>query len=146
MHIGKLLQSLTGIVIAALVSGLASCVPYHGAPRVYAPTHRNYPYHHYYYPSIGVYFHLHSGHYYYHSDRRWIRSPHLPPRLYLDRKDRVRLWIDADTPYLRNDIHRRKYKPYGSYRTDKHRNRREREHNLNKHREYQNRYRHKYRG
>lgn len=140
MYIGKLFKSLAGLVIGALVLVSASCMPYHGAPRVYAPAHRHYPYHYYYYPSVRVYFHLHSGRYYYHSDRRWIRSPHLPPRLHLDRRDRVRLWMDAEKPYLRNDMHRRKYKPHRKYQMDEHRSRREREHNHHKHREYQNRY------
>jgi len=93
------------------------------------PVYRDdsYLYDYYYYPSIGVYFHLYSGYYYYHDDRNWYRSRKLPPRYRLDSHDRIKFYDRSERPYLHFDSHREEYRPSPEYRPDPDRDRSERE-------------------
>ncbi len=140
MKTGDLLDLRICAVVFAATLGSVSCAPYHGAPHVYAPAYREYPHHYHYYPSTGVYFHLYTGYYYYHSDGHWVRTKKLPPRLYLSDRDRVRIWSDAYRPYYRYDTHRKKYPPRPSYHSDPHRNSAERSYNLRRYEEYHKKY------
>jgi hypothetical protein len=89
--------------------------------------HDPYRYDYYYYPSVGVYYHLYSGYYYYHDDHYWYRSRRLPPRYRLDPHDRVKLKDRDSRPYQKYDRHREKYHPAPDYRSDRNRDRRERD-------------------
>ncbi len=141
MKVVQFMRPVMIISVLITLSGTAGCVyePYRGGPPVYRSAYRHYPYHYYYYPSTRVYFHLHSGDYYYHRDKRWHRAHVLPPHVFLDRRDRVRVWIDASRPHDRQRDHVKRYKPSPRYHADRHRDRDERAHNRREHKKYRNR-------
>ncbi len=126
---------LTVILTIVLTQGLAACA-YRGGPPIYTAAHHHHPYHYYYYPSTRVYFHLSTGNYWHRSDGHWRRARVLPPHIYLDRRDRVRVWEDIDKPHLRHERHARQYKPRQNYNPDRDRDHRERSHNTRRHEEY----------
>ncbi|MGD8525718.1 MAG: hypothetical protein PVJ63_05685 [Thioalkalispiraceae bacterium] len=98
-----------------LVTGLSACVydPYYAGPgpRVYHPYYYPYYYDYYYYPGVRVYFQLSTGVYFYFWDNRWIRTKVLPPYIYLDPRNRVKVRVEGDKPYVKHHIHAQKYKP-----------------------------------
>ena len=116
----------------------AGCVydPVYYGPPAYPDYYPHY-YDYYYYPSVGVYFHFTTGHYYYHDHDRWIRTQVLPPHIHLDVHDRVKLRVESDKPYLKYQEHRRVYKPKPEYRIDEQRNVKEREANRRWYQEYE---------
>jgi len=95
-----------------------------------------YPYDYYYYPSARVYFNFTTGFYYYFDNNRWVESRTLLPRIHLDPKDRVRIRVDNDKPFVKYPEHIKKYKPLPDYSIDKQRNFREREENRKLYNEY----------
>jgi len=60
----------------------------------------------------------------------------LLPRIHLDPKDRVRIRVDTDKPFMKYPEHIKKYKPMPGYRVDNQRSIREREENRNLYNEY----------
>jgi hypothetical protein len=131
----KSCRILAGAVMAALAVGLGGCTDgiYHDGPPIYTRAYYEPPYHYYYYPSVGVYFGIYSGDYYYYSDHHWRQSKMLPPGIYLDRRDRVPLWADRNKPYLKHDEHRQHFKPNPDYHPDKNRDRDERAYDRKRH-------------
>jgi len=92
------------------------------------PVHHDpYMYDYYYYPSVGVYFNLYSGYYYYHDDHYWYRSRRLPPRYRLDHHDRIKFRDRDSRPYEHYYRDQEKYRPSPDYRSDRDRDRRERD-------------------
>ena len=125
-------------ILVSLSVVLTGCVhdpAYYGPP---AHTHY-YPhyYDYYFYPSVQVYFHFTTGLYYYLDDGIWISSRILPPYIHITDKDRVRIRIESDKPYLKFPAHKRLYKPRPDYREDKERSKNEREANKRWFQEYQ---------
>ena len=109
------------VLSLSLVVGLTGCVydPYYSGPahrNSYAPFFYPLYYDYYYYPSVQVYFHFSTGHYYYPHGKRWIRSRVLPPQIHLDSRERVTTRIEGDKPYLKNKQHIQKYQPRLDYR------------------------------
>jgi len=102
--------------------------------------HQWHPHDYYYYPHVGVYFHISSGHYYYHDQRRWHRVIHLPKHIYLHGSGRVKLRVSEDRPWRRHIEHRRSHQAEPRRNLDKKRwketHRREHERNGRLHREY----------
>lgn len=130
---------LGGLLLAgslALVAASGCSSDYREGTTVYKPVYY-YPYDYYYYPSLGVYFHISSGYYFYHDGVSWLRVRTLPPRFYLDPNDRVRIVIKSDKPYLSHDAHRLRYTPRPDYRHDVERNKVERHHNTQRYQTYQ---------
>ena len=104
------IRLLTGALASVFLPGLAGCVvaPHPGPPpRGYPPHYYDY----YYYPYASVYFHIYTGHYYYHDHGRWRRVRRLPPHIRLDRRRRYPLKIREKEPWRRHDEHRRQYPP-----------------------------------
>lgn len=125
---------------ALLLAGISACTAYYrDGPPVYRSDYYHHPYHYHYYPSTRVYFHLSSGHYYYRDGDHWRRTRELPHQHRLDRRDRVRLWMSDDKPYLRHQEHREKYRPRAHYLRDENRDREERRFNRQRHERYRNR-------
>ncbi|MDH5648306.1 MAG: hypothetical protein OEY67_01515 [Gammaproteobacteria bacterium] len=131
MDAGNIARQTLGCTVIALVLGLSGCVYDHYHDHYHDYDHAHYwPYYDYfYYPSVYVYFHYHSGFYYYYSDNRWKRSKVLPPYIVLDPRERTRLRLDTDKPYLKNDEHRQRYRSRPDYKPDPGLDRREREEN-----------------
>jgi hypothetical protein len=128
---------VTGVL---LLTGVAGCAGYYrDGPPYYTSDYHYYPYHYHYYPSSDIYFNISSGYYYYRDGAHWKRARTLPPRRHIDRKDRVRLWIDADWPQDRHRQHRDKYKPKPGYRPDSRRDPEERRENERLHERYNRR-------
>jgi len=125
---------------AVLLAGISACTAqYRDGPPVYRSDYYHKPYHYHYYPSSRVYFHISSGNYYYRGRDHWKRTRKLPRHYILDRRDRVRLWIDADKPHSRHIVHREKYRPKAHYKHDMKRDREERHYNRQRHEHYLNR-------
>lgn len=123
---------------AVFLLGLAGCAhdPYYRHPHPHPAPRPHYYYDYYYYPSVSVYFHYYSGYYYYPSGKTWIRSRTLPPHYRLDYRDRRQLRIPGDYPYSKYDVHRERYKPRPGYHPDPRVDRKEREHNTYKYKQY----------
>ena len=108
----------------------------------HAPRHddvETYRYDYYYYPHVGVYFHLHSGHYYYRDGRSWVRVYALPQHIALDHRVRRTLMIREAEPYHRHEKHRQHYRLSRDFRLDRAHDRAERDHNHRQHQEYRRR-------
>lgn len=115
---------------------LAACV-YEPNNAPYSHRHIDfYPYDYYYYPNARVYFHFTTGYYHYLDNKRWVKSRTLLPRIHLDPRDRVRLRIDTDQPFVKHPEHLRKYRPLPGYRHDAKMNIKEREENRQIYQEY----------
>jgi hypothetical protein len=123
-----------GLLALAVGAGVAGCYaePYRPAP-VY---HDHwYPYDYFYYPSVGVYFHIHSGYYWYRDHGHWVRVKRLPPHVVILSRDRHRIRVDHGEPWRYHQRHVERYQPRVVPRPDPHRpqiherNRVEREHN-----------------
>lgn len=111
----------------------------HYGPPVRA-TFYPHPYDYYYYPTARVYFHFTTGYYYYRDHNRWYRSRKLPPRIYIDPRERVRVQIKGPKPYLRQPQIEKRYAPRQNYRVEEKRSIQEREANRKWYREYDKRH------
>lgn len=134
----RLLGSATAIVF---VPGLTACY-YEPRPYPSPPSPPHY-YDYYYYPNVDVYFHIHTGWYYYRSGGIWWRTRRLPPRVRLDPRYRRPIVIREDPPHRRYPQHRKAYPPPRDWRPDPRRDREEREHNRHQHEEYLRRWKKK---
>jgi hypothetical protein len=147
----KSLRLATSAALLVSVAGLAGCngtVYYRDAPPPHAPAY-GYRWHHYdyfYYPSVGVYFHIPSGYYYYREGRKWHRSRWLPPRIVILPRERVHMRIKDKQPWHHHKEHAARYRsparPRLKERERHDRNRVEREQNrrlYREHREYEGR-------
>ena len=139
MNISKFLKSLA--LSLSIVAGLTACVygPYYPGPARHSYHAHYYPayYDYFFYPSVRVYFNYSTGHYYYPSGRRWIRSTNLPPHIHLDSRERVTTRIEGDKPYLKNRQHIQKYQPRPNFRPDPKKHKKERTQNLKLYKQHQ---------
>lgn len=136
----KFRRFLLEVFVVVMITGVAGCSSYyHDGPPIYKRAYYHDPYHYYYYPSVDVYFHIHSGRYYYRDGGRWHGSLTLPHRYHLDHHDRVRVWHDSDKPHRRHEHHRNRHKPSPHYKRDMQRDRNERKHNQQRHEKYRRR-------
>lgn len=141
----KLTRAAITILVTAIAALTAGCAydvyrpgPYGRSVVTYRPA---YTYDYHYYPSARVYFHLYSGYYYYRPYNTWLRVRRLPPHIYLGPGERVHLRIQSAPPYLRHDIHRKRFRPHPNYQRSRERDRYERRYNSRHHRQYFERYR-----
>jgi hypothetical protein len=134
-----------GAALLVSVTGLAGCYGaayYHDAPPPHAPAYgyRWQQYDYFYYPSVGVYFHIPSGYYYYRDGRHWRRSLWLPPSIVILPRDRVHIRIKDKDPWRHHKEHQERYRPQKWPRMQDRdrmdRNRVEREQNRRLYREY----------
>lgn len=137
---------LGNIAVPAAVGmslGLGACAVRYDDRAPYAD-YPDYYYDYYFYPHIGVYFHLFSGDYYLHQHGHWRRLHHLPPGIWLDPHFRIPLHIRRHRPYDYYNEHYSKYarpKDWSRRKKKSHReleqyNHRERNHNAERHNEY----------
>jgi hypothetical protein len=115
--------------------GLSACTY---APRYDDPPSA-YRHDYYFYPHVGVYFHLHSGHYYYRDGPSWVRARVLPRHIFLDHRVRRALVIRDAAPYRHHETHRERYRAPQDFKHDRQRDRTEREHNHRRHEDYRRR-------
>ena len=140
MNRAKIDISWRVVMGAVLLTGVVGCASYYrGGPPIYTSAYYQYPYRYHYYPSARIYYHISSGDYYYRDADHWKRARDLPPRHRLDRRDRVRIWSDADKPYSRHKEHREKFKPKPRRKHDSKRDPEERRDNQRLHERYRNR-------
>ena len=103
------------VISIGLMAGLSACVydPHYYYPpgHRYQPHYYPYYYEYYYYPGVSVYFQFTTGFYFYYSKNRWIRTKVLPPHIHLNPRNRVKIWVDNDKPYLKHKEHVKIYKP-----------------------------------
>ena len=119
---------------------LTGCVydPFYYGP----PPHSHYsPYYYdyYFYPSVQVYFQFTTGYYFYRDRGVWIKTRALPPRIIINARDRIRIKVESEKPYLKFPEHNLKHKPNPRYRVDKEKNLKEQEANRKWFKEYQQR-------
>lgn len=114
-----------------LVIGTAAC---QHVTRYDDPDDQRFDYH--YYPHAGVYFHLHSGRYYYRDDRTWVTLHRLPEHIYLDHRARRKLVIREKKPYRHHALHKERYRAPHDFHHDRRHDRAEREHNRREYRRY----------
>ncbi len=127
-----------GAVMATVTVGISGCDHDVRARSVSYGSSYYQPYDYYYYPSSRIYFNIVTGLYYYPDGDRWRQIRTLPPRYYLDSRDRVNIRIKSkDRPYLMHHEHRVKYAPRTKYKRDYHRNQTERNYNQSRYKEYQ---------
>ena len=117
---------------------LTGCVydPFYYGP----PAHSHYsPYYYdyYFYPSVQVYFQFTTGYYFYRDRGVWIKTRALPPRIIINARDRIRIKVESQKPYLKFPEHNLKYKPNPNHRVDKAKSLKEREANQKWFKEYQ---------
>jgi hypothetical protein len=124
---------LKGLAILALVVGVASCAVEGPVP---PPPPGPYLYDYFFYPSVGVYFNIRSGYYYFRSDGRWVRSNSLPPRIRLDHRDRHRIETREPEPYRRNPQYQQRFKPIPHYQPSRNHDHQEREFNRQSHKQF----------
>ena len=135
----KLIGLLGGACIAAIAPGLAGCY----GPAPHGPSYPPQYYDYYYYPHVNVYFHIYTGWYYYLSGDVWLRTRRLPPHIRLDPRYRRPVVIREDPPHRRHPEHRKTYPPPRDWRSEPHRDRRERDDNRRQHEEYLKRWKKK---
>jgi hypothetical protein len=121
-----------GIAVLVLVIGIAGCAVEGPIPPGPVP----YWYDYYFYPSVGVYFNIHSGYYYYRSGGRWVHTLILPPTIRLDQKDRHSFRSKEPEPFRNDREHRDRFKPIPHYQPNRDRDHREREFNRETHKQY----------
>ena len=94
----KGLIRLVVMVVAMTSVSLTACT-YYGEPYYHdhEPVHY---YEYYYYPSVGVYFHVYSGYYYYRRGSAWVRVKVLPSHIHLHKYDRRIIRSKDYRPYL----------------------------------------------
>lgn len=109
---------------------------------VYSSSHSYYdPFDYFYYPSSRVYFNIASGNYYYPDGRYWRHVRKLPPRYHLDRRDRIRVRVKSDRPYIKHHDHIKHHQNHPTYRYNKQHDRGERDNNYRRHKEYRENHR-----
>ena len=96
----------------------------------------DYRFDYHYYPDVGVYYHLHSGRYYYRDGGTWVAIHRLPERIYLDHRVRRKLVIREAKPYYRYAFHKERYRAPRDFHRDRRHDRAEREHNRREHQRY----------
>lgn len=132
LKIKKSIITVTGLVLlsgtALIGSGCSN--DYYGAPPTYR-TANYYPYDYYYYPRVSVYFHITSGYYYYRDGATWVRVRTLPSRFLLDSRNRVKVRVNSDKPYISHNAHKERYTARKVYRPTVERNVIERKNNVN---------------
>lgn len=121
-----------GLAVLVMVISLGGCVVEGPLPPGPGP----YLYDYYFYPSVGVYFDIYSGYYYYHSDGRWVHTLVLPPNIHLDQRDRHRFESKNPEPYRKDKEHRERFKPIPDYKSNRDYDRKEREYNRQSHEKY----------
>lgn len=124
--------------LATILSACAPAPYYSPHPVQHRPAHY-YDYH--YYPSVGVYFNLYSGRYYYRSGATWVNVRTLPSHVHISPQDRINLRIWSNKPYSHYDDHRKHYHSPPSYHPSRDRDRYERDYNRKHHEQYLKRYR-----
>jgi hypothetical protein len=113
-----------------LLSACAVGTYYDDGPYGYSPVYPGYTYgydDYYFYPGIGVYFHIYSGDYFYIHNGHWIRSHYLPRHYHLHHKHRRHIVHHGGKPYHDYDKHKKKYRDGGHYRSDSTSDRHERD-------------------
>ena len=123
----KALLMIAGITLltgATLITTTGCSNDYRGAT-IYRPAYFS-PYDYYYYPYWSVYFNISTGYYYYRDGVTWIKVRTLPSRFILDDRDRVRVVINSDKPYLKHAEHRIQYTPRPNIKYERTRDIRER--------------------
>jgi len=136
MRISRNLKGLLIIVAGLAVTGCAVTVREPGPPAAGYGSAYGYYDDYYYYPSARVYFQIYTGYYYYWAGNRWLRSRVLPGHIRLHADDRHRLTIKDRYPYLRDHEYQRQYRPRPSQRYNEGDDRRERELNTRRYRDY----------
>lgn len=116
MNSGKQWRGATGAALLVAVTGLAGCygpVYYHEAPPPHAPAYgyRWHPNDYFFYPSVGVYFNVHSGYYYYREGPDWRRSRTLPRQIIILPRERVHIRVPDKNPWQRFREHEDRYRP-----------------------------------
>ena len=127
-------QITISVAAALLILGAVACT--------HAPIHDDSPQHHYdyyYYPHVGVYFHLYSGDYYYSEGPTWRRVRILPSHIYLDHRVRRVVVIKEPKPYKRHKAHRKSHKVPYDLRSNRQHDWDERVHNHRQHLKYSRR-------
>ena len=127
-----------GALTIALLLGTSACTyaPRHDDPISWS-RHNSY-----YYPHVGVYFHLYSGDYFYRDSNAWVRVKVLPKRYALDHRVRRTLVIKDELPYRYHARHREHHRLPADFRYDWQHDKAEREHNHRRHMEYRQRRHH----
>lgn len=126
------------LMTGASAINLSGCTASRDRPPVYERAHYS-SYDYYYYPTLRIYFNVVSGYYYYSDGVRWIRTRTLPARYFLDSRDRVRIVIKSDKPYLWNARHRVTYQARPAYKLDRSQDLNERRYHGNQHKKSQRR-------
>jgi len=134
MNIFKVKKSIITVTGLVLLSGAAligsGCSNDYYAPPPTYKTAYYYPYDYYYYPRSSVYFNISSGYYYYPDGVTWLKVRTLPSRFLLDSRDRVKVVVNSDKPYISYNAHRARYTVRTTYRPNVERNVLERKNNL----------------
>ena len=127
-------QFSLAFVASLLIVGATACThaPIHDDPASYR---NNY----YYYPHVGVYFHLYSGDYYFRDGPNWKRVRVLPSHIFLDHRVRRVILIEEPEPYKRHKVHRERYKVTYNLRRNREHDWDERLHNHKQHLKYRRR-------
>lgn len=129
-----------GLLAATMLTGILGCDHDYRVRSVSYGSSYYHPFDYYYYPYSRVYFSISTGYYYYPDGDRWIKVRTLPPRYYLDRRDRVTLKIKSNVrPYMYHHQHRVRYAPRPNYRVDRNRDRVERNLNRERYKKYRRR-------
>ncbi|MCB1764199.1 MAG: hypothetical protein KDI27_13815 [Gammaproteobacteria bacterium] len=112
---------------------------------VYVPRYHDradYADEYYYYPNVGVYFHLFSGDYYYRDHDHWLRVRELPRHIHLDHRVRQNVVIREREPYRDYHRHQEQFRSPPKFRPEPRYDAPEREHNQRLHDQYHQRWQH----
>ena len=97
------------LLAAAMITGCTHA-PYYSGTSVGVRGHYDGAYDDFYfYPDVSVYFSILSGHYYHRSHHRWIRADTLPRHIRLNPRQRVKLRLHRERPYLHHQDHRARF-------------------------------------
>ncbi len=129
----KTMLMLTGITLltGANLVAISGCSNDYRGATIYRPAYFS-PYDYYFYPYWSVYFNVSTGYYYYRDGVTWIKVRTLPSRFILDDRDRVRIVINSDKPYIKHTEHRARYAPRPNIRYERSRDIMERKSNINR--------------
>ena len=95
-----MLAGITLLTGTTLICTSGCSNDYRGSLAVYSTVYFG-PYD-YYYPYWSVYFNISTGYYYYRDGVTWIKVRTLPSRFILDDRDRVRIVVNSDKPYIKH--------------------------------------------
>jgi len=133
--IKKTIMALSGIALLSVtVLVVSSCSNDYYRASTASKRIYYHPHDYYYYPNLSVYFHISSGYYYYREGVDWRRVRTLPSRYFLDSRNRVRIVINSNIPYIKHNTHKLKYTGHPNYRVNKKRNLIERKNNSRRYR------------